>query len=135
MATESVWMTLAARQKLEAELAEIEQASGSDASGVPRAHELRELLRNAEVDRKPDDGLVEPGMLITVRFEGDGSVSSFLLGRRELGGLDPDLDTDVYSPTSPLGVAINGRYVGDTVAFTAPSGELRVTVLAAVPFG
>jgi len=136
MATESVWMTRTARQKLEAELAEFEHAtSTTDTTRLSRARELRALLRNAEIDRKPDDGLVEPGMRVTVRFEVDGSTTTFLLGRRELTGLDPNLDTDVYSPTSPLGVAISGRYVGEVVAFTAPSGKQRITILAAVPFG
>lgn len=135
MATESVWMTLTTRQKLEAELADLERASsGTDAARVLRARELRELLRNAEIDRKPADGLVEPGMRVTVRLERDGSTATFLLGSRELSGLDPDLDADVYSPTSPLGAAISGRYVGDAVTFTAPSGEQQVTILAAVPF-
>lgn len=134
MTTKSVWMTLAMRQKLEAELAELEPV-GSDITRTARARELRELLHNAEIDRKPDDGLVEPGMRVTIRFEGDGSTTTFVLGSRELSALDPDLDADVYSPTSPLGLAISGRYVGDTVAFTAPSGQKQITIVAAVPFG
>ena len=131
--TEPVWMTEAARERLVDELARLEQA-GDDADAA-RIRELRETLRRAEVERKPDDGLVEPGMTVTVRFERDGEVATFLLGSRELARLDPEVELDVYSPTSPLGAAIAGRHVGDSVGYAAPSGEQRVTILTAVPFG
>ena len=127
-------MTFAARQKLEAELADGERAARTDGSSVARVRELRQLLRNAVVDRKPDDGLVEPGMLVTVEFEVDRTTATFLLGSRALSGLDPTVETDVYSPTSPLGAAINGRHVGDLVHFAAPSGEQRISIIAAEPF-
>lgn len=134
MASETIWMTLTARQKLEAELADLERAASADGRSVSRAREVRQLLRNAVVDRKPDDGLVEPGMVVTVQFDDDGSLSTFLLGSRALSGLEPTLDTDVYSPTSPLGSAINGRHVGDVVEFAAPSGKQRASIVAAEPF-
>lgn len=136
MGTESVWMTTATRESLQAELAGLEGTTGAkDDAGLVRVQELRRLLRNAEIDRKPDDGLVEPGMLVTVRFERDGSTATFLLGRRELSALDPTVEADVYSSTSPLGAAISGRYVGDVVSFTAPSGEQKITIVQAAPFG
>lgn len=135
MTTESVWMTLPARQRLEAELAELEsRPSSSDSTATARAHQLRALLRNAEVGSKPDDGLVEPGMRVTVRFERDASTAEFLLGSRELSGLDDSVDTEVYSSTSPLGSAISGHYVGDVVSFAAPAGMQEITILSAVPF-
>lgn len=136
MATDPVWMTQAARQRLEDELATLESAG---AAGTPvdgaRAHELRQLLRKVEVDRKLDDGLVEPGMRVTVRFESDGEDETFLVGDREMSALDPDVDLDVYSPTSPMGAAITGRSVGDTVSYVAPNGEQKVTIVQAQPFG
>lgn len=52
----------------------------------------------------------------------------------ELAGLDPDVDIDIYSPTSPLGAAITGRCVGDTLSYPAPAGKQEVSVVAAVPF-
>ncbi|AWB95295.1 transcription elongation factor GreA [Agromyces badenianii] len=136
MNTESVWMTPAALERLEAELAELSRP-GRTLTDIEqaRATELRTMVRNAEVGRKPDDGLVEPGMRVTVRFDDDESATSFLLGSRELADLDTSVDLDVYSPTSPLGAAIAGRYVGDAVTYEAPNRSVRVTVLEAVPFG
>jgi transcription elongation factor GreA len=131
--TEAVWMTPAALAALQTELDELTAAPGDDAAQA-RVVELRELIRRAEVGTKPDDGVVEPGMRITVKFHSDGSTETFLLGSRDL--VQTDGDVEVYSPTSPLGAAIDGHHVGDEVAFAAPSGAtLTVTIVAATPFG
>ncbi|MBM7830837.1 transcription elongation factor GreA [Agromyces cerinus] len=136
MTTESVWMTPAALERLEAELVELSRPGRTlTDTEQARATELRAMVRNAEVGLKPDDGLVEPGMRITVRFDDDAEPTSFLLGSRELADLDATVDLDVYSPTSPLGAAITGRYVGDAVTYQAPNRAVQVTVLEAVPFG
>ena len=129
--TGPVWMTPDALKALQAELAGL-TADAADESTQARVLELRELIRRAEVGTKPDDGLVEAGMRITVRFHRDDSVETFLLGSRNLvrGG-----DIEVYSPTSPLGAAIDGHRVGDDVSFAAPNGAtLTVTIVAATPF-
>lgn len=129
--TGPVWMTPAAFAALEAELAEL--TAKADDADQARVLELRELIRNAEVGTKPDDGLVEAGMRITVKFHSDDSVETFLLGSRDLAQVDDDID--VYSPTSPLGSAIDGHHVGDEVSFTAPNGAtLTVTIVSATPF-
>ncbi|WP_417563833.1 GreA/GreB family elongation factor [Microbacterium sp.] len=129
--TGPVWMTPAALAALEAELAEL--TANPDEASQPRVLELRELIRHAEVGTKPDDGLVEQGMRITVKFHSDDSVETFLLGSRDL--VQAGADIDVYSPTSPLGAAIDGHRVGDDVSFAAPNGAtLTVTIVAATPF-
>jgi len=128
-------MTGAALSKLRAELADLTAGGGTAGGTGARIAELRELIDRAEVVVKPDDGLVEPGMIITVRYEDDAEASSFLLGDRELQRLDPSLDLDVYSPDSPLGLTINGHYPGDTVSYTTPTGVIvKLTITAAVPF-
>lgn len=131
---DALWMTQAALDRLEAELAELTAAGHVAEEGdQPRILQLRDMIRRAEVSSKPDDGLVEPGMLVTLRFERDGSQQTFLLGSREIVGAESDVD--VYSPTSPLGAAISGRTVGDAVSYAAPNGaEITVVIEAAVPF-
>lgn len=129
--TQTVWMTPAALAALQAELAELTAAG--DETAQPRVLELRELIRRAEVSTKPDDGVVEAGMQIAVKFHSDDSVETFLLGSRDL--VQAGADIDVYSPTSPLGAAIDGHHVGDDVSYTAPNGaELTVTIVSATPF-
>ena len=96
-----------------------------------RIRQLTELLRNATVGQAPkDDGIVEPGMVVTVEMFGDEE--KFLLGSREIAG---DSDLDVYSEKSPLGAAINGKKVGDETSYEAPNGKtIAVKVLAAKPY-
>ncbi|UUT35965.1 GreA/GreB family elongation factor [Microbacterium elymi] len=130
--TDTVWMTPAALAALQSELDEL-TAMPSDEAPQARVLELRELIRRAEVGTKPDDGVVEPGMRITVKFQADGSVETFLLGSRDLVRTDGDIE--VYSPTSPLGSAINGHRVGEAVSFAAPNGAtLEVSIVAVTPY-
>ncbi len=94
-----------------------------------RIRQLTQLLDNAVVGEKPaDDGIVEPGMVVTVEIFGDEE--TFLLGSREI-----DDDTlEVYSEKSPLGAAIMGKSVGDTASYEAPNGKtIEVKVIAATP--
>ncbi|MBA4345326.1 MAG: transcription elongation factor GreA, partial [Microbacterium sp.] len=71
-------------------------------------------------------GVVEPGTVVTATIMGDDE--RFLLGSREIVGDDSDID--VYSEASPLGQAILGAKIGDTVSYTAPNGrEISVTIV------
>jgi transcription elongation factor GreA len=102
-----------------------------------RIRQLENMLSKAKVGETPaDDGIVEPGMSVTVRFVGDSDTETFLFGARELADFDTSVDLAVYSPQSPLGSAIAGKKKGDTVSYAAPSGsELKVEIVDAVPFG
>lgn len=136
MTAEPVWMTPRTLQQLEDTVADLTRPGRTpDDAEQARIRELRELIRRAETDAKPDDGLVEPGMVVTVRFDGEDDQTTFLVGSRELAALDASVDLDVYSPSSPLGQAIIGRYVGDTISYPAPNGTVQATVVAAAPFG
>ena len=80
----------------------------------------------------PDDGIAEPGMVLTVRYDDTGEIETFLLGVR---GVE-DADIDVYSVQSPLGSAIVGARPGEQRTYSIPSGaNLPVTLLKAVPYG
>ena len=98
-----------------------------------RIRQLEDMLRRAEVGETPaDDGVVEPGMKVTTRFVGDKETEVFLLGAREI---ETPEDLEVYSPQSPLGTAILGAKVGETVTYHAPNGkELKVEIVDAVPY-
>lgn len=97
-----------------------------------RIRQLRQLLENAKVGEAPaDDGIVEPGMVVTVRYEGDDDTLTFLLGSRE----DAGGSVDVYSPSSPLGSALLGKKIGDTATYSLPNGNrMTVEVIDAKPY-
>jgi transcription elongation factor GreA len=102
-----------------------------------RIRQLEAMLRRAQVgETPPDDGVVEPGMKVTVRFAGDADTETFLFGARELADFDDSVDLEVYSPQSPLGAAIDGKRRGETATYAAPNGrQLEVEIVDAVPFG
>ena len=91
-----------------------------------RITQLQDMLRRAQVGDPPasTDSAV-PGTMITIAFFGDSDdTDTFLLGSREVMGLDDAADElNVYSPQSPLGAAILNRKVGDTVSYATPNGK------------
>ncbi|MQA11291.1 MAG: transcription elongation factor GreA [Pseudonocardiaceae bacterium] len=99
-----------------------------------RIRHLQELLRTAKVGEAPDnDGFAEPGMVLTVRYEGDDESEEFLLATREEGAQSGNIE--VYSPDSPLGKALLGAQEGDERSYELPNGSIqRVTLLKAVPY-
>ena len=98
-----------------------------------RIRQLEQLLRNARVGEAPTSaGVAGPGMVVTVRFEGDDQPERFLLGSREdhVGG-----DLEIYSVASPLGKALSGVRVGETVSYDLPNGKtMKVDLIDASPF-
>mgnify|MGYP003328246039 FL=1 len=97
-----------------------------------RIRQLKHMLENAEIGTAPAsaDGVVAPGMKVTVEIMGDEM--QFLLGSREIASGD----LDVYSEKSPLGAAVMGAKVGEEKSYTAPNGKnITVKVLKAEVFG
>ncbi|MCV7303170.1 GreA/GreB family elongation factor [Mycobacterium barrassiae] len=142
-----VWISSEAYENLQQELATLRRLcataaadgdTGENATAIQRARQARiqqihDLLVYAVVgEDPPNDGIAEPGMVVTVRYDDTGDTESFLLGVR---GAEQG-DIEVYSVQSPLGEAILGARPGEQRTFKLPSGaELSVTMLAAVPYG
>ncbi|MGE2691381.1 GreA/GreB family elongation factor [Mycolicibacterium pulveris] len=144
--SQTVWLTPDAHNRLKDELATLQQLfdevgeDGDDenTAAVQRARRARiqqihDLLVNAVVgEDPPNDGIAEPGMVVTVRFDDDEDTETFLLGVR---GAEHG-EIEVYSVQSPLGSAIVGARPGEQRTYTLPSGATAtVTLLKAVPYG
>ena len=96
-----------------------------------RIRQLKHMLEHAHIGTPPagESGVVGLGMLVTVDIAGDEI--KFLLGSREISSGD----VDVYSEKSPLGAAVLGAKIGQTVNYTAPNGkQIKVAVLEAQLF-
>ena len=96
-----------------------------------RIRQLKHMLEHAHIGTPPagESGVVGLGMLVTVDIAGDEL--KFLLGSREISSGE----VDVYSEKSPLGAAVLGAKIGETVNYTAPNGkQIKVAVLEAQLF-
>ena len=140
---ETIWLTQEAYDKKSHELAELRGPVRADiVSRISAAREelaklegrvaqLEQMLEKAEVGQGADDGTISPGFKVSYRFEGDDDVETFLLGAREMA----DDDIQVFSPQSPLGSALIGARIGDTVSYQAPNGKhLQVVIVDAGPY-
>lgn len=98
-----------------------------------RIRQLQELLRVAKVGQAPTSaGVAAPGMVLTVRYEGDDDTEEFLLATREEGAHG---NLEVFSPSSPLGEALLGAKNGETREYSLPNGNIqKVTLLRAEPY-
>ena len=92
-----------------------------------RIRQLEHFLENAEILERGDEGVVAPGTIVTIMYEGDTAddAETYLVGHMEekMDGLD------VMSPQSPVGAALLGAAQGSWVEYQAPNGMLRVQVL------
>lgn len=86
---------------------------------------LAKLIENAEIVNAGALESVQTGVIVGLRYGDDDDVERYLLGSIEerVEGLD------VMSPGSPLGAALMGHAVGDTVRYSTPAGaELSVEI-------
>ncbi|GAB3257694.1 transcription elongation factor GreA [Alteromonas gracilis] len=153
---ETIWLTQDAHDKLTAELEDLkgpqraaivdriaaarDEGDLKENSGYHAARDelsklegriaqVADMLTRAEVGEAANDGTISPGFVVTATILGDDE--TFLLGAREMA----DGDLQVYSPQSPMGSALIGAKVGDTVSYEAPNGKtIEVTVKDAKPY-
>ncbi|WP_211262127.1 transcription elongation factor GreA [Nitriliruptor alkaliphilus] len=105
------------------ENAEYHAAKDEQGKMEARIRQLQSLLRDAKIGEPEDTGEVRPGLVVVLDIEGD--VETYLLGSRE----DEHDELEILSASSPMGTAITGSKVGDTVAFQTPGGAaIEVTV-------
>ncbi|MEU1312117.1 transcription elongation factor GreA [Streptomyces cinnamoneus] len=98
-----------------------------------RVRQLTQLLEAAKVGEAPAaDGVVAPGMVVTIAFDGDpDDTLDFLLASREYASSD----IETYSPQSPLGSGVNGKKIGEDAQYELPNGKkAMVRILEAKPY-
>lgn len=101
-----------------------------------RILQLEDMLRRAVVGEPKAADEAAPGTLVTVAYFGDeDDTDTFLLGSREVMGLDESVDIQVFSPQSPLGAAVVGKKIGESASYEAPNGKtIEVSVVKVEPF-
>lgn len=154
------WLTQEAYDALEAELAEregpmraeivrlielareegdLKENSGYHAAkddqgkNEARVKQIQQLLASAKIGKpSAEEDEVAHGKVVTVSFTALDMEETFLLASREEAA---HATIEVYSPTSPLGEAINGLRVGDTTSYTLPNGKsMDVKILSVAEY-
>jgi transcription elongation factor GreA len=89
-----------------------------------RAQTIEAILQNAVVIPETDGtGAIQIGSRVTVADE-FGETSYEVVGPTEV-----DIARGLISSVSPLGAALMGRRVGDTITFATPGGERSAKVV------
>ena len=99
-----------------------------------RVRQLKHLLENSQIGApEAEHDEVAAGKVITVYFAAWDEEETFLLGSREEAA---HASIEVYSPTSPLGAAVNGKRVGESATYTLANGkEMTVEVRKVETYG
>ncbi|MGI6182648.1 MAG: transcription elongation factor GreA [Candidatus Fimadaptatus sp.] len=110
------------------ENAEYEEAKNEQAFMEGRIQELDNMLRNAQIVNSNNVASDEVGLGSTVRvldIEFDEEDEYTITGSTEA-----DITQNRISNESPMGAALLGAHVGDTVEVEAPDGMLKMKVIS-----
>ena len=89
-----------------------------------RIAEIEEILKGAKIIASDGDGTVSLGDTLTV--ESNGVQTEYQL----VGAIEADPLNNKISHESPLGSALLGKKVGDTVTIKTPKGERQYTIVS-----
>lgn len=136
------------KQELEAELEQLKGRRGAIAEKIAEARDYGDLSENAEYDAaREEQGLVESriaeieDILLNADIIKAGKSSEVGLGSKVelksgkktitytvVGPVEADPLQGKISNESPIGVALFGKKVGDTITVETPKGALRYTI-------
>lgn len=104
------------------ENAEYHSAKDEQGHMEARIRQLEALLRDARIGEPETTDEVVQGLVVVLDIDGDEE--TYLVGSRE----DEHDEYEILSASSPMGEAIMGAKVGDTVKAEAPAGSFELTV-------
>lgn len=143
-------ITAQGKQELEAELQQLKGRRGEVADKIAAARDFGDLSENAEYDAaREEQGLLETRIaeieeiLQKAQIIDAGGSTAVVLGSTVeltagtktvsytvVGPVEADPLEGKISNESPIGQALMGKSVGDTVTITTPKGELTYTIAA-----
>ncbi len=122
----SAWIERAREHGDIKENADYDAAKNEQGHNEARIRQIEAILRDAVIVEQGNADVVEPGVLVELRHEGDDATQTYLVG-----SIEERHDTyDVVSTSSPLGQALLGAGPGATVTYQGPRRELSVEVVS-----
>ena len=109
------------------ENAEYEDAKNEQAFVEGRIQQLDAMLRTAKVidNHSAPADQITVGSTVRVKDLASGDQTAYTI----VGSLEADPDQDRISNESPVGRALLGRRVGETVEVVVPAGKIRYSVM------
>ena len=89
-----------------------------------RIAELEDLIKNSSVVTPDSTSQISFGHFVTVKVNGNQAVFHIV------GEWEADPTQKKISHSSPLGLALMGKKVGDQVEVSAPAGKILYTIVA-----
>lgn len=143
-------ITESGKQELETELDELKGRRGEIADKIAEARDFGDLSENAEYDAaREEQGLVESriaeieDILLNANIIEAGSTTKITLGSRVelktgskkvvytvVGPVEADPLEGKISNESPIGEALFGKKVGDSVTISTPKGDVSYDIVA-----
>ncbi len=95
-------------------------AKDSQGKMEARIRQLEAMLKDPEIvdAAAGQDGVIDVGVVVTLRYEGDDDEERYLIGSIE----ERQEGVSVISPDSALGQALQGHKQGDKVEYQTPTG-------------
>ena len=106
------------------ENADYHQAKEDQAFLEGRIQELEAILRSAVIIEKKLSGVVEVGSHVTIQEEGFDPETFHMVGAKEA-----DPRNGRISNESPIGSALMGHKVGETVEANTPGGKMKFKIM------
>lgn len=112
------------------ENADYDAAKNEQGLNEARVRQIEAMLRDVEIVESSVGDAVEAGIVVEIRMAGDEDTERYLIG-----SIEERHDTyDVLSTTSPMGQALVGHGIGETVSYQTPKGAtLEVEIVALHP--
>lgn len=95
-------------------------AKDSQGKMEARIRQLEAMLKEPEIvdSAAGQDGVIDVGVVVSLRYDGDDDVERYLIGSIE----ERQEGVSVISPDSALGQALKGHKQGDHVEYETPTG-------------
>jgi transcription elongation factor GreA len=106
------------------ENAEYHEAKDEQGFVETRILELEQTLRNAElIKHTKNSSTIQIGSTVTITSKESGTLTITIVGSSEASPAEKKISNE-----SPLGEALLGKSVGDSVIVKTPGGEMKYTV-------
>ncbi len=106
------------------ENAEYHEAKDEQGFAETRILELEQMLRNAElIKHTKNSSTVQIGSTVSITSKQSGEMTVTIVGSSEANPAEKKISNE-----SPLGDALLGKSVGESVLVTTPGGEMKYTI-------